>query len=47
MDEHLKALQFYRICLAALRTPGIDKLVVTYDGEEMEVNILEMEKWKR
>ena len=35
------AIEFYRTCLIALNTPGIDKLVVTLEGDEMEVNILE------
>ena len=41
MDELKKALEFYKICLMALQTPGIDQLVVTLEGDEMEVNILE------
>jgi len=42
MHEHLKALEFYRTCLIALQTVGIDKLVVTLESDgEMEVNILE------
>jgi hypothetical protein len=43
MDEHLKALQFYRIVKTALRTVGIKKLILTLDKDgEIEMNV-EME----
>ena len=29
MDEHLKALQFYRVIVQALRSTGIKKILVT------------------
>lgn len=47
MNEHLKALEFYRTCLTALSTVGIDKLVVTMEDGEMEVNVLEDESWRK
>ena len=42
MNEMLKALKFYRTLMIALKTPGIDRIVVTLEDDgELEANILE------
>ena len=41
MDEKLKALKFYRTLMVALKSPGIQSILVTLSPDgELEANVL-------
>ena len=44
MHEQLKALQFYRTLVHALKSPGITKIMVTVEEGELQADVVNVEE---